>query len=104
MKRTHAKAGEAPEHFVVISRQIHNLRIPGDQASDVLHYLHMRLGPEPFRELPHVDNVSVEDQSFRANRFEVAKQGFRVTSICSEVNIRQYDEVDVSFSLFAHGV
>ena len=57
----------------------------------MLHNLHVRLGPVTFAELPHVDDVAVEDDRFCLDGFEIAKEFFRVTAVGAEVNIREND-------------
>ena len=51
-----------------------------------------------------IDNITIEDDLLRIDRFKVAQQIFCMTTVGAKVDVRQYNELDVPFSFFAHSV
>lgn len=67
----------------------------------MLNHLHVGLGPIAFAELPHIDDVAVENEPLGLNGFEVAKQLFGVTAVGAEVNVGNNHQLDIAFSFLA---
>ena len=49
--------------------------------------LHMGLGPVAFAELPHVDDIAIQNKMFWLDGFEVAEQLLGMTPVRAEVHI-----------------
>jgi hypothetical protein len=53
----------------------------------MLDNLHVRLGPKPFGELPHVYDIPVKDNFLWLDRFEITEKFFRPTTIGTQMYI-----------------
>jgi len=101
LERTNTKAFELAQHFVMVAGEVSNLCSFGKQSHDVLDNLHMRLGPIAFAELPDVNDVAIEDESFGLNRFEVTQQFFGMTAVRAKVHIGNDHQFYFAFSFLA---
>lgn len=82
LKITQSETGKLSQHFIVIAGQVGNLGVSfGDEAGQVFDHQHMRLRPISFAELPHVNNVTIQYQTFGLYGLEVPKKLFRVAAI-----------------------
>jgi hypothetical protein len=88
----------------VIACEVNHFGVSGNEPRDVLDDLHVRLRPESFRKLPHVNDVAIQNELLGAYGFQIAKQRLCVTTIRPEMNVRQNNKVYVSLSLLAHGM
>ena len=70
----------------------------------MLYNLHVRLWPVAFAELPHVDNISVEDYFFGLNGFEVAEKFLRMAPERAQVNVRNDYNINLPFFSFTHAM
>src|SRR3970040_1273064 len=75
-KGSKPESRKLPEHLVVIPGEVDHLGVPGEQSRDMLYHLHVGLWPETLRKLPHIDDISVENQFFGPDGFKVAKELF----------------------------
>ena len=74
----------------MIAGEVNNFWAFGQQAGDVFDDLHVRHGPVALVELPHIDDVAIQDNGFRSDGFEIAKKLFRVAAVSTQMNIRKY--------------
>lgn len=65
----------------------------------VIHHFANRFSPVPFAELPHIDNVAVEDEFLRVDRFQIPKLLFRVAAVGSEMNVGQNYHFNITLLL-----
>ena len=71
----------------MVACEINDFRVLCQQPCDMLDDLHMRFGPVPLGELPHIYYVAIEDDSLRFDCFEVPKKSICVTTIGAKMNI-----------------
>jgi hypothetical protein len=86
-KRAQTESGKFSQHLVMVSREVNDLGVFCKKARDVFHNLHVRFRPVSLAELPHVDDVTVENKFFGLYRLEVSEKLFGMTAIGSEMNI-----------------
>jgi hypothetical protein len=92
---------ELARRFVVIARDVHDLRALSRLAQDFLHDVVVRLRPEPaFAKLPSVDDVADEIQILRLVVPQEIEQIRRLAAARAEVDIGQPDRA-VSMRLSA---
>lgn len=70
-ERAHFKTGKFAKHFIMIAGDIIDLNFPAHPMHQVFNHLHVALWPIPLTELPDINNISVEDNSFWFYAFQI---------------------------------
>ena len=83
----------------MVTSEVGHFSIAREQSSNVPKNLGMRFWPITLTELPHINNVAIENQVAWLNRLQIFKQFFGMTTIRAEVNIGNNQNVNVSFLL-----
>ena len=86
----------------MVPGQVDDFNAFREPPGNVLDNLHMRLRPVSLAELPHVDNVTVEDYLFWFDGLEITKELFGVASKGAKMDIRNDYNVDLTFFSFTH--
>ncbi len=68
----------------------------------MFYHLHVRLRPISLAELPHINDITIQNDFFGPDRFQISKKFFCAAAIGAEMNIGNYNEFYVSFSFFTH--
>src|SRR5690242_2315766 len=99
-KRSHPEPGKLSQHLIVISGDVICLYAFAHPTHQMFDDLHVAFWPIPFTELPYVNNITIQNNSLRLNTSQILKQFFCVTSIRSQMNIGNYNNIDFSFFTF----
>lgn len=83
----------------MVARDIENAGTLCKKGSEVLDDLHVRFRPIALPELPHINNITVQDYLPGANGFQVAKQFLSVAAVGTQVNVRKNDQLYVALFL-----
>jgi hypothetical protein len=62
----------------------------------------VRRRPITLAKLPHIDDIAIQDKTFRAYSLEVAQEFLGMAAIGAKMYIGQYDELYVTLLFFAH--
>src|SRR5690348_6040131 len=87
LQRTHFEAGKFPEHFIMISGNIIDFHFFINPVQNVLYNFHVAFWPVSFIELPHINNIAVENYCLWFYAFHVAKKLGGIATKSSEMYI-----------------
>ncbi len=68
----------------------------------MFYNLHVRLRPISLAELPHINDITIQNEFFGSDCFKISEELLCSTAIGAEMNIGNYNEFYVSFSFFTH--
>ena len=84
----------------MIAGDVVDLGAFGSHFQDALKHLYVFLRKVALSKLPHIDEVTVEDERLCFDALQVVEQFFGVAAVSSEVDVRNDD--DVKFPLHIH--
>jgi len=85
----------------VVPREINNFSALGQQARDMLDDLHVGLRPIALAELPHINNVTIQNEGLGGDGLEIAKKLLCMASVSAQVNVGKDNQFQFPFLVFS---
>jgi hypothetical protein len=77
----------------MISRQVDDFGSFQNAAGQIFNDLNVRVRPKIFNEIPHINDIAIQDYIFWIDGFNVIEKFLSMAAVCAQMDIGKYYDV-----------